>query len=163
MAAIRQRNGKWQVQIRRTVHGSASRTFAYRRDALAWARTSEAELESGRYEARKVAHTTLGELLTRYRNEVVVHKRARATETRRIDRLLRDPVSTVSLASLDATVLAAFRDRRTRDGVRTCRYDLVLIRHALHLARPEWGYALPLNPVDGIRKGYFYHLTVYYL
>ena len=103
-------------------------------------------------EAREIAKTTLGELLTRYRNEVVVHKRARDTETRRIDRLLRDPVSTVSLASLDATVLAAFRDRRTRDGVRTCRYDLVLIRHALHLARTEWGYALPLNPVDGIRK-----------
>ena len=91
-------------------------------------------------EAREIAKTTLGELLTRYRNEVVVHKRARDTETRRIDRLLRDSLSNTPLASLDTTVLAA------------CRYDLVLIRHALHLARTEWGYALPLNPVDGIRK-----------
>lgn len=99
MASIRKRNGKWHVQIRRTVHGSSSRTFAYKTDVLAWARTTEAEPESGRHEAREIAKTTLGELVTRYRNEVVVHKRARDTETRRIDRLLRDPVSTVSLAS----------------------------------------------------------------
>ncbi len=152
MASIRKRNGKWQVQVRRTVHGSASRTFAYRKDALAWARTTEADLESGRGKTRAITHTTLGKLLTRYRDEVVVHKRARATETRRIDRLLRDSLSRVSLSSLDATTLAAFRDRRVRDGVRTCRYDLTLIRHALHIARTEWGYALSANPVDCLRK-----------
>ena len=29
-------------------------------------------------------------------------------------------------------IFAVFRDRRIKDGVRACQYDLVLVRHAGH-------------------------------
>ena len=37
------------------------------------------------------------------------------------------------------------------DGVRACQYDLVLLRHAWNIARIEWGWPLPNNPLTLIR------------
>ena len=45
-----------------------------------------------------------------------------------------------------------FRDRRIKDGIRACQYDLVLIRHIFEIARKEWNLGLAVNPVDQIRK-----------
>ena len=41
MASLRQRNGRWQVQVRRRGHTSVSKTFHLRKDALAWAQRAE--------------------------------------------------------------------------------------------------------------------------
>ncbi len=45
MATIRQRNKKWQVQVRRLHYGSLSQTFTHKKDALQWARENEIELQ----------------------------------------------------------------------------------------------------------------------
>ena len=47
--------------------------------------------------------------------------------------------------------MAQFRDRRVNDGVRAAQYDLIIIRHAIKIARLEWGVFMPNNPVDDIR------------
>ena len=151
MASFRKRNGKWQAQVRRSGLGNISRSFILKSDAQAWARSAEAELESGRQANKHGLNRTLGELLVRYRDEVIVHKRAHNSETRRVARLLKDPLSAVRLECLDPAKLAAFRDRRLQDGVRTCQYDLALIRHAFKIADTEWGFKLPENPVNRIR------------
>jgi integrase len=65
---------------------------------------------------------------------------------------MRDPIASLTVQNLTAHELALFRDRRIKDGIRTCQYDLVLIRHILEIARKEWGLGLAVNPVDQIRK-----------
>ena len=52
---------------------------------------------------------------------------------------------------LNGVILAQFRDRRINDGVRAAQYDLIIIRHAIKIARLEWGVFVPNNPVDDIR------------
>ncbi len=47
MASIRQRNGKWQVQVRRTGHKSINRIFIKKSEAQKWARQTEIALENG--------------------------------------------------------------------------------------------------------------------
>jgi len=65
---------------------------------------------------------------------------------------MRGPIASFSVEKLTTHELALFRDRRIKDGIRTCQYDLVLIRHILEIARKEWGLGLAVNPVDQIRK-----------
>ena len=64
---------------------------------------------------------------------------------------MQDPIASLSVQNLTAHELALFRDRRIKDGIRTCQYDLVLIRHILEIARKEWNLGLAVNPVDQIR------------
>ena len=92
-----------------------------------------------------------GHLLQYSHKGITPHKKGREPEQRRLHRLLKDPIAQVPLGKLASTTLARFRDRRIKDGLRAAQYDLILIRHALKIARLEWGIPLPSNPVDDIR------------
>ena len=46
MATFRNRNGKWQVQVRRNGHAPRARSFLSKSDAQKWARRVEAELDA---------------------------------------------------------------------------------------------------------------------
>jgi len=70
----------------------------------------------------------------RYSNEVTPAKRAATTEIRRLQRFIRDSLSSPRVSQLTSQAVAAFRDRRLLDGRRTCHYDLMLIRHCLKIA-----------------------------
>ena len=72
-------------------------------------------------------------------SEITPEKKGRDQEQRRINRLLRDPISDCRLSQLSSTVMAEFRDRRVHDGIRAAQIDLILIRHCIKLARLEWG------------------------
>ena len=78
-------------------------------------------------------------------------KRGATTELRRLQRLIRDPLSSLRVSQLTSQAIAAFRDRRLLDGRRTCHYDLILIRHCLKIAMNEWGLMLSSNPVDKVK------------
>ena len=86
MAIIRNRNGKWQAQVRMQGHAPRSKSFISKRDAERWARQTETELEASalRIDLRSLDRTTMKELLDRYRREVTVHKRGAASENKRI-------------------------------------------------------------------------------
>ena len=103
------------------------------------------------YGTLRPTHITLGELLERYSCEVTPAKRGATTELRRLQRLIRDPVSGLKASQLTSQAIAAFRDRRLLDGRRTCHYDLILIRHCLKIAMNEWGLMLSSNPVDRVK------------
>ena len=94
---------------------------------------------------------TLGQLLQRYVANVLPSKRGVLTEGQRLQRLIKDPVSSLKASQLTSQAVAAFRDRRLLDGRRTCHYDLILIRHCLKIAMNEWGLMLPSNPVDRVK------------
>jgi integrase len=108
-------------------------------------------IEAGHYGLLKPDSVILGELLSRYCEEITQGKRSANTEERRLNRLIKDPISALTLDKLSSSAIAAFRDRRLPDGSRTTHYDLTLIRHCLKIAIHEWGLMLSSNPVDFIK------------
>ena len=139
MATYRKRNGKWHVIVRHKDIGTTSRSFHTKQAAIKWGISVEEQLEAGTFGTLRPTHVTLGELLVRYAGEVTPVKRGATTELRRLQRLIRDPVSSLKASQLTSQAIAAFRDRRLLDGQRTRHYDLILIRHCLKIAINEWG------------------------
>tara|TARA_B100001057_G_scaffold294696_1_gene294797 strand:+ start:130 stop:1110 length:981 start_codon:yes stop_codon:yes gene_type:complete len=151
MGSIRKRKNRYEAQIRRRGLHSLTKTFNNKTDATVWVRGIEARIDAGDLNVLAPKLTTLGDLLTRYQNEITPLKKGHAAEARRINRLLHDSISSFSLRDLNGVILAQFRDRRINDGVRAAQYDLIIIRHAIKIARLEWGVSMPNNPVDDIR------------
>ena len=151
MGSVRKRKNKYEAQVRRQGVQSLTKTFTSKKDAAIWVRGIEARIDAGDINVLAPKLTTLRDLLMRYQNEVTPLKKGHAAEARRINRLLKDPISSFSLRDLNGLILAQFRDRRINDGIRAAQYDLIIIRHAIKIARLEWGVFMPNNPVDDIR------------
>lgn len=155
MATLRNRNGKWHVQVRRTGHPARTRSFLSKSDAQKWARRVEAELDTAAipYDPRVLEQTTLKELLLRYRDTVTANKRGAASERKRIDLFLRQPWSNQSLSRATPQVFSRFRDQRLK-AVRpaTVARDLGLLRAIFEVARQEWDYPFPDNPLAKVKK-----------
>ena len=151
MPSILKRNDKWFVRVRKHGQPSQSKTFNIKKDAQKWAVMIERELDQGLVEYVDKS-VTLGDLLKRYLKEVTPHKKSRDKETWRIKALLKRSISGVGLNNLTSTIISSYKYSRLPDGARTTRYDLALIRHCLEFARLEWGYYLPINPVDLVSK-----------
>jgi integrase len=152
MANIRERKGKFQVQIRRIGSASITRTFLCKRHAVKWAMKTEIELEQGSFNRIDLAGLSVGDLLNRYRQTVVPRKRCHQTEDRRLQRLIQDPISNILLSEITSADIAVFRDRRLSDGIRTCQYDLSILRHMFRIAIEEWSLPIPENPATKVRK-----------
>jgi integrase len=112
----------------------------------------EAQFDQGELQQLRTKDVVLHDLIDRYRREITPAKKGRDQEGGRLARLMRDPIASFTVQKLTAHELARFRDRRIKDGIRTCQYDLFLIRHILEIARKEWNLGLAVNPVDQIRK-----------
>jgi integrase len=151
MASILKRNDKWFVWVRKHGQPSQSKTFTIKQDAQRWAVMIERQIDQGLVGCVDKS-VTLGDLLKRYLKEVTPHKKSRDKETWRVKALLKRFISGVGLPNLTSTIISNFKTLRLVDGARTTRYDLALIRHCLEFARLEWGYYLPINPVDLVSK-----------
>ena len=151
MASILKRNDKWFVRVRKHRQPSQSKTFTIKQDAQRWAVMIERQIDQGLVGCVDKS-ITLGDLLKRYLKEVTPYKKSRDKETWRIKALLKRSISGVGLPNLTSTIISNFKTLRLVDGARTTRYDLALIRHCLEFARLEWGYYLPINPVDLVSK-----------
>jgi integrase len=152
MATIRLRKGKYQVQIRKGSYPPQSKTFNTKQEAATWAREAEAHLYQGVNELVLDKSLILENLITRYREQITPQKKGRDQETRRLNLLICDPISKTKLVEMSPALFARFRDRRLKDGIRTCHYDLVLLRHILKVAKFEWGISLQENPLDFVRN-----------
>ena len=102
MGSIRKRNGKFQAQVRREGVPDLSKTFTSRKDATVWVRGLEARIDAGETTVAAAKAITLADVLLRYSQEVTPHKKGREAEQRRLNRLLRDPISQVLLGKLDS-------------------------------------------------------------
>jgi len=151
MGSIRKRNGKFQAQVRREGIKPISKTFHTKKDAEVWVRGIEARIDAGEVNVAMPKLLALRDLLVRYADEITPQKKGKQQEFRRISRLLKDKISDTKLSKLSSATIAEFRDRRMKDGVRAAQIDLILIRHAIKIARLEWGVQLPTNPVEGVR------------
>ena len=75
MASIRSRNGRYQVQVRRSGLGSRSRTFVLKQDAERWARKMEAQFDQGELQQIRTKDVLLHDLIDRYRREITPSKK----------------------------------------------------------------------------------------
>ena len=152
MASIRKRGKSWQVQVRSRKTGAIGKSFHRKADAERWAIEQEALMQTGQFAQIQTQGLNLGDLMQAYAEKVTPTKKGAAQEFRRINRLMKErDLMLTPLPSAKPHIFASFRDRRLNDGVRACQYDLVLLRHAWNMARVEWGWPLPDNPVSLIR------------
>lgn len=155
MASIRKRGASWHVQIRQSGQPSITRSFMKKPDAIAWARQTEAEIDRrGLLPSRAdLERKTVGDLLKRYRDEVVVKKKGAKVETSLIEFLLGKKLAAYTLAHATPGVFRQFRDDRLKEVTSgTVRRQLAVLQHAFNVAIKEWGFPLYSNPVASITK-----------
>ena len=131
------------------------KSFDRRTDATHWARALEAEVDrSGCVADTRLAEkTTLGELLTRYRDQVTPGKLGARSEAARINAMLRRAIAHRTLAKLTSTDVATYRDERlTEVAPATVVRELNTVSHAIETALREWGLWLPRNPTKAVRR-----------
>ena len=90
MATIRQRKGKYHVQVRRRGHPTITKTFITKQDAQQWARQMEVRIDRLELpvDPRELGCITLGQLVRRYLNEVSIGKRGYEVERWRLNAFL---------------------------------------------------------------------------
>ena len=95
MATIRQKGPEqWHAQVRRTGWPPVTETLRTRKDAEAWARDVELQMDRGIFVDRSAAErTTFGEIIKTYIKEVTEKRpgeASRAAEKSRLERFMRD-------------------------------------------------------------------------
>ncbi|WP_168220224.1 site-specific integrase [Azospirillum thermophilum] len=119
MATIREKGpAQWHVQVRRKGWPTQTKTFTTKKDAEAWARAVEGQMDRGHYVDRSPAEkTTLREVVERYLVEVTDKRpgvASRIAERKRLERFLREEADLCAhaLAHLTPDHFEAYRDRR---------------------------------------------------
>lgn len=154
MAAIRKRNDRWQVQVRRKGFDPVSRSFLLRTDALEWAR--EIERQADRHELKTcrkaLDQISLSDLLIRYKAEILPDKKSAAIELIILDAFLRDRMCQKKLSALAAVDFARYRDKRLKEiSPSSLKRQLAPIRHMFEIAINEWGIPLKENPLNKVK------------
>lgn len=118
MATLKKRqSGRWQAQVRRKGH-SLSETFAIRKDAEAWARRIESDIDNGRTPARKnvTGVNTLGALIDLHISDMQeVGKRLGRSKAFSLD-LLKKRLGDVRFENLDREKIIQFGKGRAKEG-----------------------------------------------
>ena len=154
MATIRKRRDKWQVQIRRAGVRPFSKSFAVRKDAVAWARQMEVQADRADLPADPAAlqKVTLGDLVRRYRDTVSPRKKTAATETIVLNAFLTRQICRRRLSELRTEDFATYRDQRLQTiKPSSLSRELTPVRHLFEVARDEWGLPIRENPLVKLR------------
>lgn len=155
MATFTKRQGKWRVQIRRDGFPSVSKTFIAKTDAEKWAREQERLIDRGELptHSNELRAVTVGDLLTRYREDITPKKRSPNPERYMIGTMLAHPLALVQLRSVCPRNVTEYRDHRLQIvSASSVHRELAILSHAFNLAIKEWGIKLTSNPVALIIK-----------
>ncbi len=113
MATFRQREGKWQVSIRRKGHKPVHQSFKTKQEAEKWARSIESEMDKGSYVDLSIAEkTTFREIIERYMREVTPTMRGAKEDLIRLNAIKRHPLFDLNMVAVTSTRIAAYRDER---------------------------------------------------
>lgn len=152
MASIIKRGDyQYQVTVRRKGFPKQCKTFESEREAKDWAQVIESEMVRGVFTDRsELERTTLGELLSRYENEVTSGKVGARQERSRIKRWNAHPLAERSLASLRAVDFSQYKKTRSEEvGPNTVRLELAVISAMFNHARKDWSMPVA-NLIEGI-------------
>ena len=153
MASIRKRNGKWQVQIRRTGHLSLNKSFIQKINAVRWIREMEIDLDQNGLVSKgyKLLDMKFSQLLCRYRDEIVINKKSAESERYFIECLLKHEISKYPIKNLTRELFTNYRDERLKEvKCSTVIRQFSIIRHALTIAKREWGIPIGENPAANV-------------
>lgn len=152
MANITERNGKFHVRVYRK-EGAVCKSFILKKDAMAWARQTEADIQAGRWkQPNPNDDLTLREALERYAKEVTSTKKGAVKEASVIRVIAQERGSTKKLAILKGADIAALRDKWLETlAPATVQRRLAVLSHCFETARKEWLVEV-INPVRSIRK-----------
>lgn len=151
MASIRKRGDRWRVEV--CSRGQrASNTFSTKKQAQLWANEKELEFE-GYAGLNVIQGKTVAEAYDRYAREVSVNKKGARWEMIRLESLSRYPFAKRAIADIRAGDIAAWRDFRLTEGVKsaTVRRELQLISSVLSVARREWHWIKDSPMKDVVR------------
>ena len=102
-------------------------------------------------ERKGAVDKTLGDLLEKYKDDVVPSKGAPEIEVKRIKRILGDDIAKVKLRDLSAKQIAEWRDARLKDvAPATVIRDMSTMSAALTTAVKEWKW-LDHNPFKDVK------------
>ena len=152
MAHIRKRKGSWQSIVR--VHGypPMTKTFKQKIDALRYSRDLENKLFRQSNNIAKKKFPKMRDVLIRYRDEVVIHKRSKDMETKLIKYLLTEGFVNYAINHVEPKLIAQYRDRALRSlKSSSVNRRLAIVSHCFTIAKKEWGYDIS-NPVLSIRR-----------
>jgi len=142
MATIRKYRGKFNVQIRKKGYPFISKSFVSLRVAKKWATTTEADMER-RVHVVIPDDTTVGELLERYKREILPTHKGQQAERYRIQTLLGF-LGDLKSIHLTPKEIAKYRDHRLKEvSPASLKRELTILRRVLTLASKDWGITLP--------------------
>lgn len=143
MAAIRKRNGKYQVQIRKDGN-NLSKTFINKSDATKWAKEQEVMIEQGSYVSKKEL-VSLSFLLNKWEEEVLKNLKSWKVDRYKVA-MINKELGHLTLDKITSTVLVNYRDTRlTVASNQTVKHELGIIKRSMKKG-VEWGY-VPDVPV----------------
>jgi len=148
------KSGKWRVQIR-SHNKYISKSFLKKAHASMWAKEIEYQLDRDQYEDfSDSARISLGELITRYRDEITPHKKGRDTEKYKLNFILRHKIAKVKLLSLKAKHIIDFKkDISEGRAPSTINKYIHYMYTVWEVAKLNWDIALPYrNPCELVKK-----------
>ena len=154
MASIRRRGDRYEVRIIRKGQPSQCKSFTTLKDAQAWGRRIERDMDAGlALGVAKADRTTLGDLIAQYRKVIVPTHKGAIEEDRRLAHWQTHALAKREAKSVTQADFAQWRDHRALTvGASTIRNELALISSVYEWARLDLGYTHLTNPAKGIRK-----------
>ena len=152
MAYIRRRKGSWQCVVR--VHGypPMTKTFKQKIDAQRYSKNLELKLFRQSNDIAKKKFPLFRDILIKYRDEIVIHKRSKEMETKLINYLLSEGFVNYALNHVDSKLIAQYRDRALRSlKSSSVNRRLAILSHCFTICKKEWSYEIA-NPVLSIRR-----------
>ncbi len=148
---VKQKSGRWRVQVRRKGR-YLSETFSHRKDAEAWARRVERDLDVGRKPIpRKLEGVqTFGDLIDLHVSDMKSVGKAPGRSKAYSMEFLKRRLGRVRLADLDRETPIEFGKARAREGAggMTLGSDLGYIRTLLAYGAAVHGLPYSPEPVD---------------
>lgn len=137
---------QWKVQIRRKGYPNQYGTFSTKKDAQAWARQIETEMDRGVFVSRSEAErTTLSEIIQRYREEMLPKMRGKHLSPAL--NAIEPVLGAYSLAALSSKHIKNYIDKRLKSvSTETVRKEFSVLSILIDLAIKKWGMSLPTNP-----------------
>lgn len=137
---------QWQAIVKRKGYPLQSKTWNTRKEAEAWARQIESEMDRGVFVSRVEAErVTLSELIERYREDELPNKRGKGIGPALNS--LEAKLGKYSLAALSSKLITDYRKKRLLSvSADTVRKEINLLSKLIDLAGKEWGLPLPANP-----------------
>jgi integrase len=154
MATIQKRGDKYRVQIRKQGQKPLTQSFTTRKDAQAWAKRVESEIERGIFlDISEAQETTVLEVVERYETEILPSKRSYPVYRFHL-KPLKVNLGHLVLSTVKPSHVSQYRDQRLKEvSPATVIKELGLLQRVLTACVKDWGINLPHgNVVSQIRQ-----------